>query len=206
MRHTLKRLFDIVGALVGIVLLSPVLLGIALWIVIDSGWPIFYLGDRLGKNGRVFRMYKFRSMVVNAEHMEEGLFSYEGDRRITQPGRYIRATSLDELPQLFNILKGDMSFVGPRPAVIDELGSYADFNDRLKRRFVMNPGLTGLAQISGRNSLNWDQKIEYDLQYIDRFNKYGILEDLRIILVTPTVVMSMRDTVEKRPEDDGKRD
>ena len=206
MKHTQKRLLDVIGASVGIMVLSPLLLGIALWIVIDSGWPVFYVQDRLGKKGRAFSMYKFRSMVVNAEQMEEGLFSYEDDMRITMAGRYIRAASLDELPQLFNILKGDMSLVGPRPAVTYELGNYADFDDRLKGRFVMKPGLTGLAQISGRNALNWEQKIEYDLQYIERFNRYGILEDLRIILTTPTVVLSMRDTVEKRPEGAGKRD
>lgn len=202
MNAILKRLFDIMGASLGIVLLSPVLLAIALWIMIDSGRPIFYVQDRLGKNGRVFSMFKFRSMVVNAERMEEGLFSYEDDKRISLPGKYIRAASLDELPQLFNILKGDMAIVGPRPPVTYELGNYADFDDRLKGRFVMKPGLTGLAQVSGRNALNWDQKISYDLEYIERFKKYGILEDIRIIALTPWTVLSMRNTIEKRPDQD----
>ena len=199
----LKRLFDIVGSLAGILILSPLLLGIALWIWLDSGRPVFFLQQRLGKGGRMFWMYKFRSMVVNAESMGDGLCSYEGDRRITVPGRYIRAASLDELPQLFNIFKGDMSIVGPRPPVTYELGNYADFDDRLKSRFVVKPGLTGLAQISGRNALNWDEKIEYDLRYIDRFRKYGLLEDLRIVIATIGVVLSMRNTVEGRPQGGG---
>jgi lipopolysaccharide/colanic/teichoic acid biosynthesis glycosyltransferase len=200
MNYALKRLLDILGSLAGIIVLSPFLLIVALWILIDSGRPVFYLQDRLGTNGRVFRMYKFRSMVVNAEQMKEGLFSYADDPRISAPGKLIRAASFDELPQLFNILKGDMSLVGPRPAVTYELGNYTDFDDRLKGRFVMRPGLTGLAQISGRNALSWDQKIEFDLQYIERFKKYGILEDLRIIALTPAMVLSMRDTIEKHPD------
>lgn len=198
-----KRLLDIIGSLAGIILLSPLLIGITIWILLDSGWPVFFLQQRLGRNGRVFWMYKFRSMVVNAEQMGDGLCSFEGDRRITTPGRYIRAASMDELPQLLNIFIGDMSIVGPRPPVTYELGDYADFDARLKSRFVVKPGLTGLAQISGRNSLEWDQKIEYDLRYIELYRKYGVLEDLRIIFLTVGVVFSMRNTVEARPKKTG---
>ncbi len=205
MKNALKRFIDISGALVGIVLLSPVWLIIILWIWLDSGRPVFFLQQRLGKHGRPFSMYKFRSMVVNAESMGEGLFSYEDDKRITTPGRYIRAMSLDELPQLINILMGEMSIVGPRPPVTYELGNYADFDARLKGRFVVKPGLTGLAQISGRNALTWDQKIEYDLKYIARFRKYGILEDIRIIFATIGIVVLMRNTIEQRPEGEEKQ-
>lgn len=205
MKNALKRFIDISGALVGIVLLSPVWLIIILWIWLDSGRPIFFLQQRLGKHGRPFSMYKFRSMVVNAESMGEGLFSYEDDKRITTPGRYIRAMSLDELPQLINILMGEMSIVGPRPPVTYELGNYADFDARLKGRFVVKPGLTGLAQISGRNALTWDQKIEYDLRYIARFQKCGILEDIRIIFATIGIVVLMRNTIEQRPEGEEKQ-
>jgi lipopolysaccharide/colanic/teichoic acid biosynthesis glycosyltransferase len=205
MKNALKRFIDISGALVGIVLLSPVWLIIILWIWLDSGRPVFFLQQRLGKHGRPFSMYKFRSMVVNAESMGEGLFSYEDDKRITTPGRYIRAMSLDELPQLINILMGEMSIVGPRPPVTYELGDYADFDARLKGRFVVKPGLTGLAQISGRNALTWDQKIEYDLRYIARFQKYGILEDIRIIFATIGIVVLMRNTIEQRPEGEEKQ-
>jgi len=204
MSNALKRFLDIAGALVGIVLLSPVWLIIILWIWLDSGRPVFFLQQRLGKRGRPFSMYKFRSMVLNAEGMNEGLFSYEGDKRITTPGRYIRAMSLDELPQLINILTGEMSIVGPRPPVTYELGNYADFDARLKSRFVVKPGLTGLAQISGRNALTWDQKIEYDLEYISRFRKYGIREDIRIIFLTFGTVLLMRNTIEQRPEGEEK--
>ncbi|UYO44336.1 sugar transferase [Rhodopseudomonas palustris] len=200
MMQILKRLLDIFGATIGLLLSTPILLGVALWIWLDSGRPVFFKQERLGRNGRTFTMLKFRSMVVNAEAMEEGLFSYADDRRITVPGKYIRATSLDELPQLFNILKGDMSIVGPRPPVVYELGSYPDFDERLKGRFIVKPGLTGLAQVLGRNALNWEQKIALDLQYIERFKNYGILEDIRIIFLTIGIVISMRNTIERRPE------
>jgi lipopolysaccharide/colanic/teichoic acid biosynthesis glycosyltransferase len=203
MTRILKRTLDIIGALIGITILSPLLLAIALWIWLDSGRPLFFAQQRLGKDGRLFWMYKFRSMVINAESMDEGLFSYTDDKRITLPGKYIRFVSLDEMPQLINVIKGDMSLVGPRPPVSYELGNYEDFDARLKGRFVVNPGITGLAQVSGRNALSWDQKIEYDLQYIERVKKYGILEDFRILLLTVGVVASMKNTIEGRPLKDG---
>lgn len=203
MTRILKRTLDIIGALIGITILSPLLLAIALWIWLDSGRPLFFAQQRLGKDGRLFRMYKFRSMVVNAESMDEGLFSYTDDKRITLPGKYIRFVSLDEMPQLINVIKGDMSLVGPRPPVSYELGNYEDFDARLKGRFVVKPGITGLAQVSGRNALSWDQKIEYDLQYIERVKKYGILEDFRILFLTVGVVASMKNTIEGRPLKDG---
>lgn len=203
--RVLKRAIDVVGATCALIVLSPVFVAIGVWIWADSGFPVFFRQDRLGRNGRVFSMYKFRSMIVGAEQQEEGLFTYDGDRRITSPGRFIRALSLDELPQFINVLRGEMSLVGPRPAVTYELGNYADFDERLKRRFSLKPGLTGQAQISGRNALNWDQKIEHDLRYIDRFERYGVVEDIRIMAVTPWVVLSMRDTNET-PSDQAKRD
>ena len=179
-----KRLLDIIGSLIGIILLLPILIIISIAIRFDSKGPIIFKQKRLGKNGKVFTIYKFRTMVENAEKMGTGIFNFKDDPRVTKVGKFLRKYSLDELPQLFNILKGDMSLVGPRPPLTYELGDYKDFDEKLKKRFIVKPGLTGYAQISGRNELSWDEKIEYDLKYIEDFFKYGILIDLKVILVT----------------------
>lgn len=201
--NVIKRALDIFAAVAGLIFVAPLMVAIAIWIKLDSRGPILFVQKRLGKDGRPFAMYKFRTMVENAESMSEGLFSYSDDRRITRPGNFIRPASLDELPQLLNILKGDMSVVGPRPPVTYELGNYEDFDATLRRRFTVKPGVTGLAQVTGRNALNWDQKIVYDLKYIERFKKYGVLEDFRILLLTIRVVLSMRNTIENRPKERG---
>lgn len=193
-----KRLFDIVLSVALIILLSPLLLIVYVLIKASSNGPAFFLQERLGLNGSVFRMYKFRSMVVNAEQQGTGLFSYNDDPRITPVGRIIRRTSIDELPQLFNILIGDMSLVGPRPPVTYELGKFSDFDSELRKRFTVKPGLTGLAQISGRNDLSWPEKVKYDNKYIDEYKKYGLFLDFKIILKTVFVVLSMSSTIEKK--------
>ena len=125
-------------------------------------------------------MYKFRSMVVKAEKMGTGLFNYENDPRVTKIGRKLRDSSLDELPQLFNIFKGDMTVVGPRPCVTYELGDFDTLNKKYKKRFQVKAGLTGLAQIKGRNDISWDEKVTYDNEYVDMFNKVGFLADIII--------------------------
>ena len=126
-------------------------------------------------------MIKFRSMVVNAEQMGAGLFNYENDPRVTKVGRFLRDTSIDELPQLFNILSGDMSVIGPRPCVTYELGDFETLNKKYKKRFQMKAGLTGWAQVKGRNDITWDEKVTYDNEYIDLFKQQGILIDIRIL-------------------------
>lgn len=176
----IKRVFDIVSSGILIVLLTPVWIGVALAIKKDSEGPIFFKQERRTKNGRVFQMYKFRSMVVNAEQMGTGLFNYENDPRVTKVGRKLRDSSLDELPQLFNIFVGDMSVVGPRPCVTYELGDFDTLNKKYKKRFQVKAGLTGLAQIKGRNNITWDEKVIYDNEYVDIFNKYGFLIDIKI--------------------------
>jgi len=150
----LKRIIDIIGSLVGLVILSPVFLVIALFIKMDSPGPVFFVQDRLGLRGRTFRIIKFRTMVVNAENIGDGLrVKSERDPRITKVGRILRATSLDELPQLINVLKGDMSLVGPRPpATYHPYDGYAKYPEWAKKRFEMRPGITGLAQVRLRNS------------------------------------------------------
>lgn len=192
-----KRLLDVVLSVFVLLLTAPVLLMIAILVKLDSEGPVFFVQERLGLNGKVFKMFKFRTMVVNAERMGTGLFSYENDPRITKVGRILRATSLDEIPQIFNVLCGSMSLVGPRPPVTYELGSYSDFTPNMKIRFQVKPGITGLAQVSGRNDLDWDHKIEFDNRYVVLFARFGVLVDLAILLRTVFVVLSMSKVVEK---------
>lgn len=185
-----KRAFDFVASLVGIIILCPVMLVLAILIFIDDphGSPLF-VQDRVGKNGRVFRFYKFRSMVVNAEALREELkeknekdgpvFKIKDDPRITRIGRFIRKTSLDELPQLFNILKGDMSIVGPRPGLPDEVMKYDVYQ---RQRLKVTPGLTCYWQVSdNRDDISFDEWVELDIKYI---KEQSMSVDMHLILKT----------------------
>ena len=196
--NILKRFGDILLSLLALVVLSPVMLVCAIWVKLDSNGPVIFRQDRLTKNGKVFKMMKFRSMVQDAEKQGTGLFNYEGDPRVTRSGRFLRDHSLDELPQLINILKGDMSIVGPRPCVVYELGDYATLNKRYKKRFEVIAGLTGYAQIQGRNELDWDVKVDFDNQYIDLYKKWGVALDVYIILKTVLNVFHHTDIYEKK--------
>lgn len=178
----------------------PLLVGIGAAIRIDSKGPVIFAQRRLTKNGRIFRMYKFRSMVVNAEKMGTGLFNYKNDPRVTKVGRFLRNTSLDELPQLINVFRGDISIVGPRPAVVHELGDYETLNRKYKKRFSVKGGITGLAQVRGRNENSWDEKVTLDNQYIDEFEKKGILLDITIMAETVAKVYRRSDIYEERME------
>ena len=197
----IKRIFDILCSLLAILVLSPVLLITAIAIKADSKGPVFFRQERRTKDGRIFRMLKFRSMVVNAEKQGAGLFNYENDPRVTKVGSVIRKTSIDELPQLFNILLGDMSVVGPRPCVTYELGDFDTLNSRYKKRFRMKAGLTGLAQCKDRNGADWDQKVGYDNQYIDLFREKGVLIDLKILFETVAKVFKKEDIYEKKADE-----
>ena len=178
-----KRCMDFVGSLIGIIILSPALLVIAILIKLTSDGPVFFLQNRLGKNGQVFKIIKFRTMIVNAEHLGDGLRVKEGsDPRITKVGKMLRKTSLDELPQLFNVLNGSMSLVGPRPpATYHPYAGYEAYPGWAKKRFQMRPGITGLAQATVRNSASWDDRIQIDNQYVDNFN---IWMDIKILCMT----------------------
>lgn len=197
---TIKTLIDFIGSIILLVLLSPIMIIISLLIKIDSKGPILFKQNRLTKNGKIFKMFKFRTMVENAEHLGTGLFSYDGDPRITKMGRFLRKTSLDELPQLFNILSLKMSFVGPRPPVDYELGDYKDLSDDFKNRFRMKAGITGLAQVSGRNELEWDLKVVKDNDYINNFYKTGFIYDLYIMILTVLKVFKRENINETEPD------
>lgn len=197
----IKRFFDIIISLVFIIILIPLWIIIAIAVKTDSDGPVFFKQERRTKGGRVFCMYKYRSMIVNAENIGTGLFNYENDPRVTKVGKILRTTSLDELPQLFNILRGDMSFVGPRPCVKYELGDFDTLNKRYKKRFEVKAGLTGLAQIKGRNDISWDEKVFFDNQYVDLFGKYGVLIDVIIILESFFKVFKKENIYENKRAD-----
>ncbi|WP_229740682.1 sugar transferase [Ornithinibacillus halotolerans] len=196
----MKKSMDIIISSIFIVIFTPLCIIIAVAIKRDSKGPILFKQKRLTKNGREFTMYKFRTMIENAEYMGTGLFNYENDFRVTKVGRLLRNTSLDELPQLINILKGDMALIGPRPPVSYELGKYENLNEAYKRRFTVLPGITGLAQVKGRNELPWDEKVKFDNEYIDLFHKYGILIDLKILALTIINVFKMKNIYEVEEE------
>ena len=193
-----KRLFDILSTLIVIILLIPIWIIIPIAIKCDSKGPVFFKQERRTKKGKVFKMLKFRSMVVNAESMGTGLFNYENDPRVTKVGRFLRNTSIDELPQLFNIFVGQMSVVGPRPCVKNELGDFDTLNKKYKKRFQMKAGLTGLAQTKGRNDIEWDKKVELDNEYIDKFKKYGVFYDIKILFMSVIKVFKKEDIYENK--------
>ena len=186
-----KRLIDLLGSLIGMVIVFPIFINIALSVKLTSKGPIFFKQERLGKNGRVFKIIKFRTMVVNAEKMGDGLkVKNESDNRITKVGKFLRATSLDELPQLWNVLVGDMSLVGPRPPVPYHPYKYEEYNDFQRKRFEMRPGITGLTQVTVRNSVSWDDRIRIDVEYIERFNLWL---DIKILFRTVIKVIKSED-------------
>ena len=194
----LKRCFDILSSGIAILILFPLWIIVAIMIKRDSEGPVFFRQGRRTTSGKVFEMLKFRSMVVNAENTGAGLFNYENDPRVTKVGRKLRDSSIDELPQLFNIFKGDMSVVGPRPCVTYELGDFDTLNKRYKKRFQVKAGLTGLAQVKGRNDISWDEKVTYDNEYVDGFKKYGILLDVKILFLSVLKVFKKENIYENK--------
>lgn len=194
----MKRLIDIFGSLIGIFLLSPIFLIVAILIKIeDPKGPIFFKQVRIGKDETEFNMYKFRSMVSDAEKLLKDLlnlnevsgamFKIKDDPRITKVGKFIRKTSIDELPQLWNVLKGDMTLVGPRPPLLREVVEYTSYH---KQRLLVTPGCTGLWQVSGRNSVGFEEMVKLDLDYIIK-RSFGL--DVRILLKTIIVLLGSRD-------------
>ncbi|MFY9257194.1 MAG: sugar transferase [Dethiobacteria bacterium] len=175
-----KRLLDFILSLIALVVLSPVFLIIALLVRIKLGSPVLFKQERPGLNEKIFTIYKFRTMTDERDENGELLPNH---LRLTKFGRALRSSSLDELPELFNILRGDMSFIGPRPLLIEYLPLY---NEQQRRRHAVRPGLTGLAQVNGRNAITWEEKFHYDLEYVDNLS---FLLDLKIMVKTIVKVL-----------------
>lgn len=186
----LKRVLDIFLSFLFLLILSPLLLIAAVLVRIDSKGPVIFRQERLGRGGKVFVMYKFRSMKVNSEHTGSGVYSGDGDKRVTRIGRILRATSIDELPQLWNILKGDMSFIGPRPPLTYHPWPIEQYTSEQLRMFEVRPGMTGWAQINGRKGVEWHNRIELSVWYVDHLS---LLLDIRIIFRTIVCVFKNSD-------------
>ncbi len=187
-----KRTVEIIAAGSLLLVLLPLLLGVALVIRLESRGPVLFKQQRGGRYGRHFTIYKFRTMEHERDLKRQKADPFDGDPSITKVGNVLRKTSIDELPQLMNILKGDMSFIGPRPTVTEQTDHYSDYQ---KQRLLVKPGVTGLAQVSGRNTLNWDEKIDIDIDYIQR---KSFRLDCYILVQTIVKVFRTEEIYEKR--------
>ena len=170
-----KRIIDILGSLAGLIILSPVFLIVSVLVYCKLGSPIFFTQERVGKDGKIFKMIKFRTMLDSTNKFGELL---DDEERLTPFGKKLRSTSLDELPELINVLKGDMSLVGPRPLLVEYIPLYSKHQFR---RHEVNPGITGWAQVNGRNSIDWETKFDLDVEYVDKFN---LIMDIKILFLT----------------------
>ena len=186
----IKRLFDILLSSVAIVLAAIPMAIIAIAIKIDDPGPAIFKQERIGLKGKTFRMYKFRSMRVNAEHTGSGVYSGKGDPRVTRIGKILRASSLDELPQFFNIIRGDMSFVGPRPPLTYHPWKVDEYTEEQFRMFEVRPGVTGWAQINGRKCVEWNERIKMNVWYVDHVS-LGL--DIKICFKTISKVFANSD-------------
>lgn len=184
----LKRIIDIFISLTGLILLSPIFLFISIMIYFKLGSPVFFIQKRPGKNEKIFKMIKFRTML-DAKDKNGNLLPDK--KRLTSFGKFLRSSSLDELPELINVLRGEMSLVGPRPLLVEYLPRY---NEHQARRHEMRPGITGLAQVNGRNTISWEDKFDYDVKYIDNFS---LFLDLKIIIKTFSKVFKREDISSK---------
>lgn len=182
----IKRLLDIIISLIALILLSPVMLIVAILVRIKLGSPVIFKQERPGKDEKIFKLYKFRSM---SDKKDENGNLLPDSQRLTKFGKILRATSLDELPELVNILKGEMSLIGPRPLAVCYLPYY---NENEKKRHTVRPGLTGLAQINGRNALNWEERFNYDIQYVENIT---FLNDMKILFKTALKVIKREDVI-----------
>lgn len=185
-KNIFKRVIDLFLAILLMIPLSFLFLFIGILIRLDSKGKVLFKQERLGENGKIFNIYKFRTMVENAELIGTGIYTSDEDPRITKVGKILRKTSLDELPQIINILKGEMSFVGPRPPVPYHPYKINEYTTERKKRFNVKPGITGMAQAYGRNTLSWDERIVYDVKYVENIS---FLMDVKIIIKTTISVV-----------------
>lgn len=203
-KHFLKRFFDIFMSLFILLLVWPIFLIIALLIKIDSKGPVIFKQQRIGKGGKVFNIYKFRSMCVGAEKTGSGVYSDKNDARVTKIGKFLRATSLDELIQVVNILKGDMSFIGPRPPLTYHPWPIEEYTEEQKKMFNVRPGVTGWAQVHGRKDVEWNKRIELNVWYVEHLSMWT---DIKIVFMTVFKVFTNADnenkgaTVVKKPSE-----
>lgn len=188
----LKRGLDVALSAVGLAVASPLLAATAIAIKLDSEGPVLFKQIRLGVNGAPFEMYKFRSMCIDAEHTGSGVYSEAGDPRVTRVGKIIRATSIDELPQLVNILKGDMSIVGPRPPLTYHPWPIEEYTEQQRHMFDVRPGVTGWAQVNGRKDVEWHKRIEMNVWYTEHMSLWL---DLKILFMTVFKVLTNADNV-----------
>ena len=193
-KHFFKRFFDILIALLGLIIAAIPMLFIAIAIKLTSKGPVIFKQERVGKKGKVFKIYKFRSMCVGAEQTGSGVYSGKGDARVTKVGKILRATSLDELPQFFNLLKGDMSLVGPRPPLTYHPWSWDKYTEEQKRMFEVRPGITGWAQVNGRKDVEWNKRIKLNVWYVDHISLWL---DIKILFKTVAKVFSNADNENK---------
>ncbi len=189
-RYFLKRVFDILIAFLGIIIGFIPMIIIAVAIKIDSKGPVIFKQKRIGYKGKVFEIWKFRTMCVNAENSGTGVYSFDGDVRVTRVGKLLRKTSLDEIMQFFNILRGDMSFIGFRPPLTYHPWPIEKYTDEQLRMFEVRPGITGWAQVNGRKAVEWNRRIELNIWYIDNLS---IWLDLKILWLTVWKVFSNAD-------------
>jgi len=187
-------MFDVLGSFTGLILLSPLLLLTAVSIKLDSPGPVLFRQKRLGKGGEEFVMYKFRSMSVDAEHSGTGQYSFQGDPRVTRFGRFLRASSIDELPQLFNILKGEMSVIGFRPPLTYHPWPIDGYTEEQRKMFSIRPGVTGWAQVNGRKDIQWTKRIEMSVWYAENIS---LSLDVKILFMTMYRVLANQDNVNK---------
>ena len=190
----IKRIIDIIIALLVLIVGAIPMLIIALIVKSDSPGPAIFKQDRLGRGAKVFKFYKFRSMRLNAEHTGSGVYSGKGDPRVTKIGRFLRATSLDELPQFINVLKGEMSLIGPRPPLTYHPWPIEEYTEEQLRMFDVRPGLTGWAQVNGRKDVEWHKRIELNVWYVDHVS-FGL--DFKIFFMTIFKVFTNADNANK---------
>lgn len=187
-----KRAIDFCISLVMLIIISPLLLIIAIIVKLDSKGPAVFVQERLTLGGRVFRMYKFRTMVVNAEKIGTGAYSFDHDPRITKVGNILRKLSLDELLQLVNIVKGDMAFIGPRPILTYHPCKYEEYSEEEKTVFTVRPGISGWAQVNGRNSVDWEERFRLNEWYVQHVSLWL---DIKIVFMTIAQVFSRKEIV-----------
>lgn len=195
MNMIIKRIFDFIGSIILLIILPPFFIIVAILIKLDSKGPVFFKQNRIGKNEQLFKIVKFRTMVDDAENIGPGIYTSEIDPRITRIGKVLRKLSIDEIPQIINILKGDMSFIGPRPAPIHHLNQYSE---KEKLRLRMKPGITGWSQVNGRNKITWPERIEKDIWYIEN---YSLWLDIKIFFKTIKVILTSEGIYSGRYDD-----